>query len=199
MTGVTLDSFLALTPRRRGHFRLESGYHTDLWLDLDSLFATPDRVAPFVARLTEALRSYHVDLVCGPVVGGARLAQLIAESLEVDFCFAERVTADSAEGLYAVRYRLPPLRAASVEGRRVALVDDVVSAGSAVKATCDALRAAGSSIVAAGALLVLGQMGQSLLASEGIPVEAVFRREFSLWSPSDCRLCAAGQPLESPV
>ena len=35
------QELLALLPRRQGHFRLESGHHGDLWLDLDPLFLRP--------------------------------------------------------------------------------------------------------------------------------------------------------------
>ncbi len=44
--GPTLASFLTLVSGRRGHFRLESGHHSDLWLDLDPLFADPLAVDP---------------------------------------------------------------------------------------------------------------------------------------------------------
>jgi hypothetical protein len=32
---------LASLPAQRGHFLLESGYHTDLWLTLDALSGAP--------------------------------------------------------------------------------------------------------------------------------------------------------------
>lgn len=47
----TFEAFLALARGRRGHFRLESGHHAALWLDLDGLFADWDAVAPFVRAL----------------------------------------------------------------------------------------------------------------------------------------------------
>jgi orotate phosphoribosyltransferase len=33
------SNVLDLLPIRRGHFRFESGYHGEIWLDLDRLFA----------------------------------------------------------------------------------------------------------------------------------------------------------------
>src|SRR5271157_4879141 len=39
---------LDLMSLRRGHFRYESGYHGEIWLDLDRLFFDPRRLAPFV-------------------------------------------------------------------------------------------------------------------------------------------------------
>jgi orotate phosphoribosyltransferase len=40
--------FLRIVTGRRGHFRLESGHHSQLWIDLDALFADPSTVDPFV-------------------------------------------------------------------------------------------------------------------------------------------------------
>ena len=44
---------------RRGHFDLGTGYHGDLWLDLDGLFLFPDRLQPDVQRLADRLGRYH--------------------------------------------------------------------------------------------------------------------------------------------
>ena len=78
---LTSASLLALVPSRRGHFRMESGYHSALWLDLAPMFADSTRIAPFADALATALQSHRVDAVCGPLVGGAFLAQLVAQSL----------------------------------------------------------------------------------------------------------------------
>jgi hypothetical protein len=48
----------------------------------------------------------------------------------------------------------------------------------------------------AGALLLLGSTGAGFFAGEGVPVEAAARRDFELWEPARCPLCAAGMPLE---
>src|SRR5215218_407097 len=96
--GTAVAAFLALVSGRRGHFRLESGHHGGLWLDLDPLFADPGRVDPFVAALADALRPYEVAAVCGPLLGGAFLAQLVARALGAEFCFTERVMPPAGEG-----------------------------------------------------------------------------------------------------
>jgi orotate phosphoribosyltransferase len=189
-------AFLELVSGRRGHFRLESGHHGGLWLDLDPLFADPRRIAPFVAALAAALRPYEAEVVCGPLLGGAFLAQLVARELGAGFCFTERVMPARADGLYPARYRLPPSLSDRVRGRRVAMVDDVMSAGSALRGTCEELRSHGAAPVAAGALLVLGSTGADYFAARGVAVEAVARDEYTLWLPAECPLCARGVPIE---
>lgn len=196
MTRPGAAEFLALVSGRRGHFRLESGHHGGLWLDLDPLFADPRRIEPLVAALAEALRPYGADAVCGPLLGGAFLAQLVAHALGAEFCFTERVMPPDAGGLFAARYRLPPAFAGRVRGKRIVMVDDVMSAGSALRGTFAELQAHGAVPVAAGALMVLGTAGADYFAARAIPVEAVARESYELWLPQDCPMCADGIPLE---
>jgi orotate phosphoribosyltransferase len=196
MSETTVASFLALVAGRRGHFRLESGHHGGLWLDLDPLFADPRRIAPFAAGLADALRPYDVAAVCGPLLGGAFLAQLVAHALGAEFWFTERVMPNDGGGLYRARYVLPPALAGRARAKRVAMVDDVMSAGSALRGTFAELRAHGADPVVAGALLVLGSAGTGFFAEQRVAVEAVARGGYELWPPDACPLCAAGVPLE---
>jgi orotate phosphoribosyltransferase len=137
-----------------------------------------------------------VSGVCGPLLGGAFLAQLLAQRLGAEFYFAEREMPDDPRGLYRARYRVPPVLAARVANKRLAIVDDVMSAGSALRGTYADLQAHGATCVVAGALLVLGSTGVGFFAGEGVPVEATVRHDFELWEPARCPLCAAGMPLE---
>ena len=196
MSETTTAAFLNLVAGRRGHFRLESGHHSGLWLDLDPLFAEPKRIEPFVASLANALRTYNVSAVCGPLLGGAFLAQLVANSLGIEFCFTERVIPTGPGGLYRARYVLPAAFTARIRGKRIAMVDDVMSAGSALRGTFAELQSHDAVTVVAGALLVLGSTGAEFFADQGIAVEAVARDNFDLWTPADCPLCVAGLPLE---
>jgi orotate phosphoribosyltransferase len=196
---VSAAAFVALVSGRRGHFRLESGHHSRLWLDLDALFSDTRAVAPFVAALADALRRYDVDAVCGPLLGGAFLAQRVAQALGADFHYAERIDPQHERGLFEVRYRLPAAIQPRVRGRRVAMVDDVMSAGSALRGTFAELRAHGALPVVAGALLVLGDVGAEYFRQRDIPVEAAARDAFELWAPEACPLCAAGMPVDDPA
>ncbi|HEX3814307.1 MAG TPA: phosphoribosyltransferase family protein [Mycobacteriales bacterium] len=188
------EPVLPLMHGRSGHFRLESGHHGDLRLDPDAVFVRPTRLLPLVRTLADRLARHRIDLVCGPLTGGAFLAQLIAAELDVDFCCTERVAAPQADELFSARYEL--VGAAIAPGCRVAIVDDVINAGSAVRSTVACLQDRAAAPTVLGALLVLGSSAAGLAASLGVPLESLERAEASLWSPSDCPACAAGVPLE---
>jgi orotate phosphoribosyltransferase len=79
----------------------------------------------------------------------------------------------------------------------MALVDDVMSAGSALRATCSELQAHGATPVVAGALLVLGSTGADFFVQRGMTVESAARDDYELWEPAACPLCAAGVPVEA--
>jgi orotate phosphoribosyltransferase len=190
---------LGLLGARKGHFRLESGHHGELWLDLDSLFLRPGKVRRFAAELARLLSSHDIEAVCGPLLGGALVAEMIAAELDVEFYYSERSAQPRSNHLYAVKYRIPSALRGKVSGRRVAIVDDVINAGSAVRATLADLLDCGARPVAIGALLVLGSPAPALAADHGLPLERIASLPGALWEPTRCPLCAARTPLEHPA
>jgi orotate phosphoribosyltransferase len=190
------DPILNSLPARQGHFRLESGYHTDTWLTLDALFVTPRNLAPLVTELADRLRPHTANAICGPLLGGAFLAQAVATALEIDFYFAEPEPRATGAGLFDARYRLPPELRRRVAGARVAVVDDVISAGSSVRAAAEALADAGATTVAIGTILLVGTVARDHFTRLRIPLEALGQRDLALWQPAECPRCRAGIPLE---
>src|SRR5438132_13870398 len=106
--------------RRSGHFRFESGHHGDRWLEPDLLLQRPTALRPFAIALAQRLqRGERFEVVCGPLTGGALLAQLVAEQCDVAVAFAERFAPPPSDALYHVRY---PLRTAPRDAWRGATV-----------------------------------------------------------------------------
>ena len=190
------EDVLALVEGRRGHFQFESGHHGDLWLPLEALCLRPREVQPFVVRLAAALRKYEVQVVCGPLVEGAYVALLVALELGCDFVYAERFANPSRTGLFPVEYRLPRALHGAVAGKRVGIVNDVISAGSAVRGAFSDLRLMGAEVVVIGALLGLGDSIDKFAGENGIALELLQRMPHNLWTPEECPLCAAGEPIE---
>jgi orotate phosphoribosyltransferase len=195
MTGDILKQL----PARRGHFLLESGYHTDLWFNLDALFVDTEEIGPQVAALAEMLRPYSISAVCGPLLGGAFLAHAVAAQMGVRFYFTEPGPVKTDGGLFAAEYRLPPELRRRVRNERIAVLDDIISAGSSVRATASELTAAGAATVVVGAIVVLGNQASEYFSACGVPLVALARENFNLWAPAECPLCRIGARLEDPV
>jgi orotate phosphoribosyltransferase len=184
-----------LLSKREGHFALESGHHGELWLDLELLFLHPERVRPLALALAERLARHGATAVCGPLVEGAFLGLMVASSLGVPFSYAERVAKPSAQGLLPIGYRIPDALRGEVAGQRVAVVNDVINAGSAVLGTLEDLRACGAVPVAVGTLAVLGRPAHDLAAKHGVALETLASFPNPIWEPAACPLCARGVPL----
>jgi orotate phosphoribosyltransferase len=187
-----------LARSRSGHFLLESGYHTDTWFDLDSLFVDTSLVRNETRRLAELIKPYNVTAVCGPLLGGAFLAQALANELDLRFYFTAKSATVAQGSLFKVRYELSPSLRASIRGERVALVDDVISAGSSTRATMSELEHFGATVAVVGCLMLFGDEARSYFGSHGIEIVANSIRDFKFWESSSCPLCHAEVPLEDP-
>jgi orotate phosphoribosyltransferase len=178
----------------RGHFRYESGHHGDLWLHLDALLVDARRTRDWAAALARQAAASRPELVCGPLTGGAFLAQLVAVEVGAGFVFAERIGPEDG----SVRYRIASSARATLKGRRVLLVDDAVNAGSALLSTLTDLLRCGAEPVGFACLLTLGEAASRIAEQHGAPLFRLAALERGMWQPQDCPLCAAGTPLIDP-
>jgi orotate phosphoribosyltransferase len=187
---------LKLLAGRHGHFQMESGYHSERWFNLNSLFDRPERLQPFVSELARRLAVHRIDAVCGPMTGGAKLARLIAAELGIGCGFTERFEPRDATGLFPVNYLVPATQREVLRGKAVAIVDDAVSAGSAARGTYADLLACGARPVALGTLFVFGDTAVHFAAEHGLALESIAQTSFGMWRPADCPLCQAGVAVE---
>ena len=190
------EDILNLLAARKGHFLLESGHHGDLWLDLELLCLRPRLLRPICAELARSLSGHGVEVICGPLVEGAFVGLMVASELGINFSYSERFAQGAQEGLFPAGYRIPDALQSSVRGKRVAIVNDVINAGSAVRGTFAHLQDCGATIVAIGALLVLGAAASQFALSKRIALETVATLPNTLWTPQTCPLCSSGIPLE---
>jgi orotate phosphoribosyltransferase len=191
------DLLRELVRVREGHFLLESGHHGPLWLELDGLFLHPERVTPLADALADRLGPFAGDVVCGPLVGGALLAQHLATRLRTMYVYSER-TSHTPGALLSATYEVPIVQRPALRDARVVIVDNVVNAGSATRSTIAAVRAAGGHPVALAAMLRLGTAAAQLATQEDIELISLSAWPSTLWEPATCPRCAAGIPLQDP-
>ena len=184
-----------LLPKREGHFVFESGHHGPIWLDLDLLFLRPERVRPLAEALADRLRASQPSVICGPLVEGAFVGLMVASSLRLPFSYSEPVRDQHATGLFPVSYPIPKSLQLTLRGQRVAIVNDVINAGSAVRGTLASLKACGAQPVAIGTLAVYGGAATELAAVHDVVLETLASFPGRIWEPGACPLCAEGVPL----
>jgi orotate phosphoribosyltransferase len=148
-----------------------------------------------VAKLAGRLVGYGPTSVCGPLLGGAFLAQALAMELGTRFFYAEPLSASEPPALFGTKYKLPDDLRVQVRGERVAVVDDVISAGSSVRATHAELLDAGAFVVVIGTLALLGSKAAEHFRQANMPMESLAQRDFAVWPPESCPLCRQKVPL----
>jgi orotate phosphoribosyltransferase len=187
---------LELLSARRGHFLLESGHHGDLWLDLKTLCLKPQLVQEAAGELAALMVPLAADIICGPLVEGAFVGLMVALRLKADFMYSERFARPAQGGLFPAGYRIPEALRPGLRGRRVAIVNDVTNAGSAVRGTFSDLEDCGATVVGIGSLLVLGTAALEFAAAKQVPLVTIAQAANHLWAPQQCPLCAAGVSLQ---
>lgn len=121
---------------------------------------------------------------------------LVALVLNVQFTYSERFARLAEESLFPAGYRSPaPLRG-QLRGKHVAIVNDVLNAGSAMRGTFADLQSCGAVIVGVGALIVSGTAAFAFTSSKDVPLRSIATLPNKLWDPLECPLCAAGIPLQ---
>jgi orotate phosphoribosyltransferase len=191
----TQDDVALLLPARKGHFRLESGHHGELWLELERLCVRPKSIERLAAILAERLSLYHIEAVCGPLVEGAFVALMVASTLDVPFTYSEPHEDTGTDALFPVQYHLPGGLREQVRGRRLAIVNDVINAGSAVRGTMTDLLDCGALVITIGTLAVLGQTAATYAAEKNVALETLAWFPNEIWTAAECPLCARGVPL----
>jgi orotate phosphoribosyltransferase len=189
------DRVADLLAERQGHFVFESGHHGRVWLDLERLFLHPERVQPLAEALAGRLRRHRPDVICAPLVEGAFVGLQVATVLGVPFTYSAPSHAEldkEVTDLFPVDYPIPDPLHEELRGMRVAIVNDVINAGSAVRGTLVSLAACDAEPIAIGTLAVYGSAGSHLAASHGVALEALASFESLIWEPRSCPLCEQG-------
>ena len=175
----------------RGHFDLGTGYHGDVWLELDALLRRPAGLRQPVRWMADRLREHAVNAVCGPVEGGAFLAYAVADLLTAAFLPGYRTPGETAG------YHLSSVPG-GIAGWRVGIVDNAVNAGTAVAACAAAVRAQDAVPVAVTSLLALGDASETIPERLGVPFYPAATLPGRAWPAARCELCVEGIPL-TPV
>ncbi|HYI13723.1 MAG TPA: phosphoribosyltransferase family protein [Thermoanaerobaculia bacterium] len=193
------DEVMKLLAVEQGHFGFESGHHGTTWMNLETLFLHPGRIEPLAAELADRLRSCGAEAVCGPLVEGAFLALMVARRLGLPFTYSERFEESAEQQLYPYGYRIPRMLHPHVRGKRVLIVNDVINAGSAVRGTATELEQLGATVVALGAMLVLGPWTARFAEEKRLQLAVLAEEKNELWEPAGCPLCASEVPLQRRI
>jgi orotate phosphoribosyltransferase len=168
----------------RGHFRLTSGLHSDIYLQSALVLQHPEDAAALGEGLAAAFRDDRVQTVLAPAIGGILVAHEVARALGVRALFTER------EG-GVMRLRRGFTLAA---GERCLVVEDVITTGGSTREVIQCVEAHAGVVVGVGSLI------DRSAGAATFPVKRVALATVSAatYPPESCPLCQAGGQAVKP-
>lgn len=180
-----LDYLTSTGALLKGHFLLRSGLHSDRYFQAALVLQHTRIAAELCAALAEPWQEQGIETVISPAIGGLVVGQEVGRALGVRAIFAEK---DEQSNLLLRRgFSLKP-------GEKVLVAEDVVTKGGRVRQTIDLVRSFGAEPV--GAVALVDRSAGDL--DFGIPFKSLIKLSLPTYSPEDCPMCKAGQPIEHP-
>ncbi len=179
------------------HLVYTSGRHGASYVNKDALYPHTAATSAVCARFAEHFAGAQVDVVAGPTVGGVILAQWTAHHLsaatgrEVLAVFAEEEPGPEKRRAFRRGYD------ALVAGKRVLVVEDILTTGGSIRLVIEAVAAAGGHVVGAGALVNRGGITAAQIGAPELYCLATSPLES--FAAEECPLCAAGVPVNTTV
>ena len=153
---------------RAGASRWDDGRTPVHPLSMENAYADPELLRDLGARGARFAQELGVDVIVGAETAGVPLAAAISLAGGVPFAFVRK------PGYRGHEPDEPPVRGAEVAGRRVLLVDDAVSSGTAVERFTAALTGAGAEVVGVFVLVDMREIADTVSrVAAALPTESV--------------------------
>ena len=181
---------------RKGHFVFTSGRHSDTYVNKDALFAHPRELSQLTKEFAQHFKDMQIDVVVGPAVAAAILAQWTAFHLsEMNNRTVYAGYADKdGNGGFIIKRGYDKL----IRDKRVLVVEDLTTTGGSVKKVVEVARALGGNIIGAA---VLCNRGNVKAVDVGNPDELFSLVTLSLesWDAAACDLCQHNIPVNVDI
>lgn len=162
----------------KGHFKLTSGRHSDVYYEKFTLLKQPSICTQICKEMADRLKEYGPVTIVGPTTGGVIIAYDVARYLGIESIYAE-------PGDEGREFK----RGFSLEkGQKVAIVDDVLTTGRSIFEVIELVNKYEAEIV--GVALMLDRSNGKVKID--YPYFALATVDADSWEPQDCPLCKDG-------
>lgn len=178
-----------------GHFVYVSTKHGDKYVNKDAIYPHTKAIRELTKMWAEGFKNSGVEVVVGPAMGGVILSNNTAGELT-------KLLKKDIPGVYAEKdgeggFTFTRGYDAFVKGKKVLVVEDVLTTGGSVKKVIDLVRNSGGKIVG---LAVIANRGGVKPRDVGIKkINALMNINMVAMEAKDCTLCKNGVPVNTNV
>ncbi len=176
------------------HIVYTSGRHGKAYVNKDAVYPHADLTSAVTLAMIEPFVSQNIDVAMAPALGGIILSQWAAHHLT-------RLSKKEVLGVYAERegdgFLLRRGYDKLVAGKRVLILEDVLTTGGSVKKTVETAKAAGAKVVGVAALCNRGGVTADFL---GVPeLRSFLEVKLDSWEEKDCPMCLGKVAINTDV
>jgi orotate phosphoribosyltransferase len=181
---------------RAGHFVYTSGRHGDKYINKDALYVTPREVSRLCEAMAGRVLELNADVVIGPAVGAAILAQWVAHHLslmtgrDISGVYADK----DGEGGFVIKRGYDKV----IEGKRVVVVEDLITTGGSIKKVIDVVKKMGGEVVGAVAICNRGDVTKKDISNPPL-FESLVNVHLTSAEEDKCDMCKRGIPVSVEV
>lgn len=177
------------------HFVYTSGRHGDAYINKDAVYPHTREISDLCRMFAEDFKDKGVEVVAAPAVGGVILSHETASHLT-------KMTEKDILGVYAEKQEDGNMEfrrgyADLIKGKRVLVVEDVLTTGGSVLKTIKAVEKSGGTVIGLGAICNRGGVKPEDIGVEAI--DALINVQMESYPEEDCKQCKAGVPIDSRV
>ena len=180
-----------------GHVVYTSGKHGKMYFDKDKIYTHALMTSNLCRIMAEQLAYLEPDMVIAPAMGGIILSQWMAYHL-TNLCSREVLSLYAEKRGDDKNFVIRPTFAKLISGKRVLVVEDVLTTGGSVEKVVWLTRSYGGKVASVAALINRGQVTKEqvgnvpkLLSLVNVSLEA--------WNPADCSLCKKNIPISKDL
>jgi orotate phosphoribosyltransferase len=178
------------------HVVYTSGKHGTAYVNKDAVYPHTEATSKLCEGFAQHFAHKDVEVVIAPSIGGVILSQWTAYHLtkilgrEVLGVYAEK----DGEGGFVIKRGYDKI----CKGKKVLVVEDVVTTGGSIKKVIEATRAIGGEVVGLGVLCNRGGITPEDVAN---PPElyALANVKMDAWDEAECPMCKSGMPINMDV
>lgn len=181
------------------HVVYSSGRHGSTFINKDALYVHVKTISQLCLQMANDYDANQVDVVIGPTMGGAVLAQWVASHLnarrssgETLPAFAEKIGEGENKHFVIKRgynWYIP--------GKRVVVVDDLLTTGASAANVIKRVKALKGEVLALSVICNRGGVTPEQIGN--VPIHALTNVNFDSWSERDCPLCKEGVPINTSL